>query len=48
MLSAHEARDLHIVSDIYPFEDFPRRARAFVAHLATLPTEAVAHSKHLH
>ncbi len=47
-LSAQEAKDLHIVSEIYPYDDFYRQARAYVAHLATLPTEAVAHAKQLY
>ncbi len=46
-VSAQEAKDLHIVSEIYPHFEFHRRARAYVAHLATLPTEAVAHAKQL-
>ena len=47
-LSAQEAKDLHIVSEIYPYVDFYRRARAYVARLATLPTEAVAYAKQLY
>ena len=47
-LSAQEAKDLHIVSEIYPCDEFHQRARAYVTHLATLPTEAVAHAKHLY
>src|SRR5262249_52305508 len=47
-LSAQEAKDLHIVSEIYPLDEFHQRARDFVRHLATLPTEAVAHAKHLY
>ncbi|HEX4302508.1 MAG TPA: enoyl-CoA hydratase/isomerase family protein [Rhizomicrobium sp.] len=47
-LSAQEAKDLHIVSHIYPHNEFLERAKAYVAHLATLPTEALAHAKRLY
>jgi 2-(1,2-epoxy-1,2-dihydrophenyl)acetyl-CoA isomerase len=47
-LSAQDAKDLHIVSEIYPHSEFHRRAREYVQHLATLPTEAVAHAKQLY
>jgi 2-(1,2-epoxy-1,2-dihydrophenyl)acetyl-CoA isomerase len=47
-LSAQEAKDMRIVSEIYPYNEFATRARAYVANLATLPTEAVAHAKHLY
>ena len=48
VLSAQEAKDLHIVSEVYPYAEFHERALAYVQHLATLPTEAVAHAKHLY
>jgi 2-(1,2-epoxy-1,2-dihydrophenyl)acetyl-CoA isomerase len=48
VLSAQDAKDLRIVSEIYPHAEFALRARAYAAHLATLPTEALAHAKHLY
>ncbi len=47
-LTAQEAKDMRIVSDIYPAEEFLARAGAYTAHLAALPTEALAQAKHLY
>ena len=47
VLSAGEARDIGIVSDVYPEKDFALKARAFVADLATGPTQAYGFAKRL-
>jgi 2-(1,2-epoxy-1,2-dihydrophenyl)acetyl-CoA isomerase len=47
-LSAQEAKEMHLVSNIFPHDEFAERAKAYVAHLAKLPTEALAHAKHLY
>ncbi|HXC57260.1 MAG TPA: enoyl-CoA hydratase-related protein [Rhizomicrobium sp.] len=48
MLSAQAAKDLHIVSHIYPHTEFLSRARAYAGELATMPTESLAQAKHLY
>jgi len=47
-LSAHEAKDLHIVSEVYPQAEFRDKARAYTRKLAQMPTEALAHAKRLY
>lgn len=48
VLTAQEAKDLHIVSDIYPHAEFYERAQEYTARLAQMPTESLAHAKHLY
>ncbi len=47
VLSASEARDIGIVSEVYPEKDFAAKARAFAADLATGPTQAFGLAKRL-
>ena len=46
-LSAGEARDIGIVSEVYPESEFAAKARAFAGDLATGPTLAFGLAKRL-
>lgn len=47
-LTAQEAKDLRIVSEVYSGNEFLERARAYTAGLAAMPTEALAQAKQLY
>ena len=47
VLSANEARDIGIVSEIYPEKEFAAKARAFAGDLAAGPTQAYGFAKRL-
>jgi len=46
-LSASEARDLGIVNQIFPAENFAKDAEAYARRLANGPTQALGHAKNL-
>jgi 2-(1,2-epoxy-1,2-dihydrophenyl)acetyl-CoA isomerase len=48
VLSAHEAKDLRIVSHVYSDFEFHEQARAYTAGLSQMATESLAHAKHLY